>query len=580
MKFVDLSTLEITTELDVLKRDTQPNSFFLYQHKGIFFADNSRIGNQNQQEAEQKYINVIKKAKQDNISLLLTPEYSCPKSVVDKIINEIDLQPSDNKVWVLSGESLNKVELQNLKSLEHDNLHIHFEDVYTHSDKNYVDPLYYIFRGKYKGVSKLIIIVQFKTHHMGVWTGGDVERDNLIEGNNIYIIKNNNNSVRLLSFICSEAMNVNSYLTDEKKDEYYWNDMPFLILHPQINPDPSHNDFIDFRKGILKSNKKEVVSLNWGRETYVRGNNWYENRGNTPRSGIFFKTREINQSEAYISNNHKKGLYFLKINRDKFVYYLNGDIDLIHFNNTSVDIVDGVPAQQRREGPKVSNIYKFDNFLNFEKIETINDNHISFLSSRGVTNLYLLNVHKSVINKERLLNISMGNVVGKEGKKWAEIINLNSFNLRESDECNNRLTYIEDTYESSQVVRRDTCTNIIELDLNILPHSKYYPHSIKHLESKSISLAFSENADFFGYRYNVVNSFGEIEKATICYIGNSDFRVAKKTYSELQKLFDSDSTDGNTVVVFYKKGNDILNMSKIDAGSITQTPINPTSITD
>lgn len=289
MKFVELSSLDVTTELDVLKRDTQRNSFFLYQHKGVFFADNTRIGNQNQQEAHQKYLNVIKKAKQDNISLLLTPEYSCPKSIIDEIIADVDLQPSDNKIWVLSGESLNKNELQDLINLENDNLYIHFENVYTFSDKNYVDPLYYIFRGKHGNIDKLIILIQFKTHHMGVWTGGDIERDNLIEGDNIYIIKNNNTSVRLVSFICSEAMNVSSYLTDEIKSEYYWNDMPFLILHPQINPDPSHNDFVDFRRGILKSDKKEIISLNWGRDTYIGSNNWYQTRGNTPRSGVFLK---------------------------------------------------------------------------------------------------------------------------------------------------------------------------------------------------------------------------------------------------------------------------------------------------
>lgn len=580
MKFVELSSLDVTTELDVLKRDTQRNSFFLYQHKGVFFADNTRIGNQNQQEAHQKYLNVIKKAKQDNISLLLTPEYSCPKSIIDEMIADVDLQPSDNKIWVLSGESLNKNELQDLINLENDNLYIHFEDVYTFSDKNYVDPLYYIFKGKHGNVDKLIILIQFKTHHMGVWTGGDIERDNLIEGDNIYIIKNNNTSVRLISFICSEAMNVSSYLTDEIKSEYYWNDMPFLILHPQINPDPSHNDFVDFRRGILKSDKKEIISLNWGRDTYIGSNNWYQTRGNTPRSGVFFKTREINYSENYIDNNHKKGFYFLNINRDKFVYYINGDVDLIHFNNVSVDMVCGVASQRRREGPIASKIYNFDNNFNLEEMETVSDNHIDFLSDRGVTNIYFLSENNSFINKERLLNISIGKVNGKEKERWAEIINLNSFNLRETDECNNRLTYIEDMYESSQVVRRDNCTNLIELDTIILPNLNYYPHSIKHLEGKNISLAFSQDANIYGYRYNVVNGFNQLEKATVCYIGNSDVALVRRTYSELLKLFDSDSSGGNTVVVFYKKGNNILDMSNVDAGSITQTSINPISITD
>ena len=39
MNFIDITTLAISTELDVLKRDTQRNSLLLYQHKGDFFAD-------------------------------------------------------------------------------------------------------------------------------------------------------------------------------------------------------------------------------------------------------------------------------------------------------------------------------------------------------------------------------------------------------------------------------------------------------------------------------------------------------------------------------------------------------------
>ena len=66
----------------------------------------------------------------------------------------------------------------------------------------------------------------------GLWSGGNIEVDNLIEGNDIYVIKNSNNSTRLVSFICSEAMNVRQELTQDIKDSLDWNDKPFLILNP------------------------------------------------------------------------------------------------------------------------------------------------------------------------------------------------------------------------------------------------------------------------------------------------------------------------------------------------------------
>ena len=178
-----------------------------------------------------------------------------------------------------------------------------------------------------------------------------------------------------------------------------------------------------------------------------------------------------------------------------------------------------------------------------------------------------------------MLNISTGRVKGKEKNKWADVIHLDSFKLNESDECNNRLTYIEDTYPSSQVVRCMNCSNIFELDVNIIPTTEVYPHSIKHLTDNNISLAFAQNATAFSYKYNIVNGNGNIEKATICYVGSAvPIEIVNKAYDELQNLFDEDSPGKNTIVVFHKRGNDILNKSNPDAGSIIDIPNNNSSI--
>lgn len=581
MNFIDISTLNITTELEVLERDTQRNSFFLYQHKGVFFADNNRIGNNDQDEAETKFIKVLTKAKEDNIALVLSPEYSCPKSVIDQIIINKDLQPAQNKIWTLGGESLNKEELNNLRAINVENIYIHFEDCYNNSDKNYVDPLYYIFQGQHNGINKLIILVQFKSRHMGGLRSSQLEANNLIEGENVYIIKNNQNSVRLMSFICSQAMNFNATYEQSLVDNHSWIDLPFLILSLQFNPNPSHDDFIAFKKYVLKREKRELITLNWGKgTTFVNGRFLYQDT-NTPRSGIYFKTTDtdLDYDPTKILSHHNKGFYFLQILRNKRVYFLNGSIELFKIDNKSVSIADAEEVQQRREGPSVSNIYAFDPNLNLEEVENISDKHIQFLKDNAITNTYLLSNDKSIIDKERLLNISTGRVKGKEKNKWADVIHLDSFKLNESDECNNRLTYIEDTYPSSQVVRSMNCSNIFELDMNIIPTTEVYPHSIKHLTDNNISLAFAQNATAFSYKYNIVNGNGNIEKATICYVGSAvPIEIVNKAYDELQNLFDEDSPGKNTIVVFYKRGNDILNKSNPDAGSIIDIPNNNSSI--
>ncbi|MGB5988391.1 MAG: hypothetical protein WBG43_01420 [Marinifilaceae bacterium] len=263
MNFQDISNLNITTELDILKRDTQCNSFFLYQHKGVFFADNTRIGNNDQDEAKSKFLNVLTKAKEENIAIVLSPEYSCPKSVIEEIIADDNLKPSVRKIWALGGESLNVEELNYLRTLDDENIHIHFEDCYSNSDKNYVDPLYYIFRGMYEGVEKLIVLIQFKSRHMGGLRSSQLEPENLIEGENVYIIKNNQSSIRLISLICSQAMNLNAAFEPELVTNHNWTDSPYLILSLQYNPNPSHNDFIAFKKFVLEKEKRELITLNW-----------------------------------------------------------------------------------------------------------------------------------------------------------------------------------------------------------------------------------------------------------------------------------------------------------------------------
>ncbi len=579
MNFVELSDLGINTDLEILKRDTQRNSLFLYQHSGDFFADDGRIGNLDQQEAHTKYEKILNKAKEENIALLLTPEYSCPKSIIDLIIKNKELQPSNSKIWILGGESLNKTELSGLKQLNDDELIIYFEDIYSASDKKYANPLYYIFKGIHEGSEKLVILIQFKTRHMGGLWNNQLELNNLIEGNNIYILKNNNSSVRLITFVCSEAMNVPSEITQSIMDSIDWIDKPFLILNPQFNPKPSHDNFIAFRKFILQTEKKEIISLNWGRNTMIAKKSFYPIDVNCPRSGIFFKTNELEYREKYIVNYHKKGGYFLHIDKNKYVYYLNGNVDLFKIENKSIDITSGIPAQRRREGPAISNIFNFDEDLNIVEVESVDDNHLIFLRERGVVNEYLLNGENCIIRKERLVNISTGNIKAKEKNHWADIVNLNSFNLNEIDECNKRLTYVEDNHPSSESIRSNYCTNIFELDFNILNKSNVYPHSIKNLSNKNIKLAFAEDAHTFNYKYNIVSDTDEIQKATICYLGSAiSPTLVNQTYDQLQNLFEEDSSGRHTVVVFYKIGNNILSKSNPEAGNITEVSDNNCSI--
>jgi hypothetical protein len=113
-----------------------------------------------------------------------------------------------------------------------------------------------------------------------------------------------------------------------------------------------------------------------------------------------------------------------------------------------------------------------------------------------------------------------------------------------------------------------------------LPNNSLYPHSLKRLKYKDLQLAFSNDASDYYYRYNVVNDNAEIQKATICYLGYASDNDIEKTYDELQKLFEKGTVGIDTIVVYYKRGNSILNKSNPDAGDIIKIPTNYNSITD
>ena len=96
-----------------------------------------------------------------------------------------------------------------------------------------------------------------------------------------------------MSFICSEAMNFTAEYEPQLIREHNWIDSPFLILSLQFNPNPSHSNFISFKQFVLSRERKELITLNWGLLTTILGKGDLYAQNNAPRSGIYFKTSDI-----------------------------------------------------------------------------------------------------------------------------------------------------------------------------------------------------------------------------------------------------------------------------------------------
>ncbi len=569
MDFLFAENLGIGIDLSILRRNTQRHSILLYQHEGALHADNARIGNQNNVDVELGLF--FEKSRSTACDLALTPEYSCPLSVIEDIINHPGKWPVAEKLWAVGCESMTKQQLTTLQaSYNAGNIFVHFDTNILNSNLNYVDPLIYLFRGSHNGQEKLIVLLQFKTQHMSVWSAA-VERDNLIQGNEIYILRNPLYSIYFFSLICSEAMNFQNDLTQAKQATIDWIDRPYLIYNPQLNPDPAHSNFSAFRKFVFRFTKKEIISLNWNNKTTY--NNHPFLGFNTSRSGFYIQSDEIDLTEQRIKHNHKHGLYYFYFGLKKHAFLLNSSPTIFHIAIPSVDIVNAMPQQIRREGPELIETCDFNAARNTLEIlvNGISDLHVAYLTGVGCTCNFLITHQNCILEKEKLVCLTSGKIDKELGSTWSSIPNIFSIRINEDLEVNRRITFSEDTYPDSLTLRSNYIDTIAELNNSVLPDKAVYPDSIADLKTDDLVIGYNAESRNDNYKFNILTAAGQKRIATICFMGTMPDGVIEKTFDFLQAMFDKDNNYKRRVVVFYRRGNNIVSRSDPNAGNIAVT---------
>lgn len=570
MIFSPISNLDISINLSILRRDTQRKTALLCQHEGILQANNARIGNLTNVNTELNLF--FEKARVTGSDLVLTPEYSCPLSVIEDIINHPAKWPAREKLWAIGCESMTKQQLTDFQASHNvDNVFVHYDTDVLSNNLNYVDPLIYLFQGRNNNQEKLIVLLQFKTMHMGIWGGGIVERDNLIMGNQIYILKNSPDSISFFSLICSEAMNFPDVCQQNQQAIPGWIDSPFLIYNPQLNPNPTHQNFTSFRKFVFRFKRKEIISLNWNNKTKLGANDFME--FNTSRSGFYIESDEIDLSSARVKKNHKHGLYYFYYGVKRHAFLLNSSPTVYLVAIPPVDIVNAIAQQIRREGPELLETCDFNADRNEIVVfpNGITDQHINYLTSVGCTCNFLINDQNCILEKERLVSLTAGKIDKELGTNWSQIPFIYSIKINEDSEVNRRVTFVEDTYPDSLMQRSNYIDAIDELINDVLPNKALYPDSIASLKTDDLVIGYNADSSSDNYKFNVLTTAGEKRIATICFLGTMPDGVIEKTFDLLQAMFDKDNNNKRRVVVFYKRGNCILSKSDLNAGNITVT---------
>ncbi len=546
-KFIDTVIQNLTLNLEALTKDSNLYSMLLYQHRGTFASSATTFGNE--YDSTSKFNSFLALAKSENVALVLTPEYSCPWNSIDWLLSDETRWPNDGKLWAICCESITPNEVNTFEDkFNGNNIEIFVDKTpFTNGNGVLLDPLCYIFRCQVNGENKLLVLMQFKTQHMGVWTSPE-EQQKYIWGNDIYVLRNSENSIYLFTNICSEAIEFRINDAFQNQVQNRWDHNPYIILNPQMNPQPSHDAFKNFRKSILDYDLKDIISLNWGGGTMFPG--MADALIPYSKSSVIIKSDQVDYSnEARFVNNHKKGLYYILRKPNIQVNYLHPKTDVFLIRNQKPSAAGVNNALVRRSGPEVSKVFVWDTTIsNFYEIEFVEDNFLAFLNSLHCTNSVCQNLDISFIDKERLINLSSGQVKAKkEDRRWHNIDKLESF-LQETDEVVKRFTYVHD---DTGLNHRTGYVEVMDvLNSQILSDGTLFPENLASFIGNCTEVMFFNN-DGENYKYNLSTIDGS-RKATVAYIGRKDEAQARRTLEQLQRIFENGDQSKKLVVVWYK----------------------------
>lgn len=534
--------------LEILNKDTNLYTTLFLQHKGVFHPAADKFGNQ--QDCSDKFSKFLALAKLQNVSLAVTPEYSCPWASIAAVINNVDLWPSNHKLWALGCESITPADIVTLRDQDlPENVVFYFDqEVLNNGGGVLLDPLCYIFKASdNNGNSKLIVLVQFKTQHMGVWHD-DIEQEKYIPGKEVYVLRNDVNSVALFTIICSEVANFSITTEFKTQLDNRWDENPFIILNIQMNPKPSHEIFKDFRSAIMRYQNKDILTLNWAKGSLFSNQNPILNYS---KSSIFFKSTTMNyELESRFIENHSRGLYYTYREHSLHAYFLNSKEDAFLIANHKPAAGGANAAMFRRTGPECRNIFLWDSQANsFEEKASVSDDFVTMLDLLHCNNTILRNPAINVIDKERLINISSGNILTKNHEiRWHTIDQLFTFSLSETETIR-RLTFSHD--EVGDPDRRQLI-DIIDNLQTIVNTPAYFPRNLAaFVNNCTVVMFFNDNG--YNYRYNLVSTDNK-HRATVAYVGRVDLATASRTLKKLLGLFARSDQSRKLVVVWYKEG--------------------------
>lgn len=346
-------------ELELLAPTHESYRALLLQPAGPIFADSSRIGHRNADEAALRSGKFLAMAAERGNHLVVIPEYCLPIAVLlDCVCN--DIFPKEGAIWVLGCESLTPLGLTHFVQAVGAQCEVIYEsDGAASVQGTYFDAVAYCFVSKdTTGIPRKVILFQFKTcpsrdpHFL--------ENEHLRVGNVIYQFRNADGLFGFSAIICSDAFTLS-------EDAPLCRQLTHLstLVHIQLNPNPRHPDYRQYRAETFARNKTfsdcDIVCLNWAQNV-----NQFEVEAGVPvawknigGSAWYLPEHRCSTHDQEVIRNDSLGLYYSLLEKRRHVLLFHYDEAV--FELTVPKLANLGPAVLANQlGPQADNRYVWD----------------------------------------------------------------------------------------------------------------------------------------------------------------------------------------------------------------------------
>jgi hypothetical protein len=313
---------------DVCRDNPQGFKLMRLQCKGTMYVDHMEGLRVIDTEHVDLCLKALSLARNCNVDLFLTPEYSFPLDLVDLIIDNKTIQPKRGKMWCLACQSASCTDFSEavLRWSQKGAL-VKTESMETCLEARFVNAMVYVFLLK---DGRICIVPQLKTYAMSDkdFTG---EQSGMSVGRTIFLWGKSQTNV-LCTLLCADVLNDRCISHQALFDRTCGKGL--IILHPQLNPSPRHNVFANLRRCIFEQadgDNVAYITSNWAYGTNIMSTDGTGEMISQSWSCLYFKSspKWLEQTRALRHQNAENGLGFAYWAKPRVnIWYSNKEANL------------------------------------------------------------------------------------------------------------------------------------------------------------------------------------------------------------------------------------------------------------